>query len=158
MRPRNLKEAIAATTPKAMDAAVMARLRAPFGYEYVPPPANTKGHFRIHDANDDAIASVSGREEGYARKITRALNRTHPLSDRLGGGSLEWIAGFGLAVAEMLRRPGVGEDAARSVLHAAGFDSIDLFVRAELDKFDLEKLRPLLRAPKTPSRRHTHSK
>jgi hypothetical protein len=32
------------------------------------------GHWRIHDANDDAIASVSRYEEGYARLIVRALN------------------------------------------------------------------------------------
>lgn len=32
------------------------------------------GRWRIHDANDDAIASVSYREEGYARLIVQALN------------------------------------------------------------------------------------
>lgn len=68
--------------PKNIDALVMERLRAPFGCERilgehrrnvfgdVPP----EYHWRIHDANDDAIASVSGREEGYARLIVQALN------------------------------------------------------------------------------------
>jgi hypothetical protein len=64
--------------PKNIDAAVMARLRAPFGCELIPT-ADRNGHYshdrwRIHDANDDAIASVSGREEGYARLIVQALN------------------------------------------------------------------------------------
>lgn len=56
----------------ATDRSVMARLRAPFGCEFIPS-ANA-GRWRIHDANDDAIASVSGREEGYARLIVQALN------------------------------------------------------------------------------------
>jgi len=58
------------------DAAVMARLRAPFGCEFIPPAvmAAGNGRWRIHDANDDAIASVSYREEGYARLIVQALN------------------------------------------------------------------------------------
>lgn len=68
--------------PKNIDAAVMARLRAPFGCERIlgPHQRNVFGdmppeaHWRIHDANDDAIASVSGREEGYARLIVQALN------------------------------------------------------------------------------------
>ena len=68
--------------PEAIDAAVMARLRAPFGCERIigPHRRNVFGdippeaRWRIHDANDDAIASVSGREEGYARLIVQALN------------------------------------------------------------------------------------
>ena len=54
-----------------VNAAVMARLRAPFGCELI-----TRGdrRWRIHDANDDAIASVSPREEGYARLIVQSLN------------------------------------------------------------------------------------
>lgn len=64
---------------KSIDAAVMARLRAPFGCEYIAPAqvglgGNTHGRWRIHDANDDAVASVSGLEEGYARLIVQALN------------------------------------------------------------------------------------
>lgn len=66
-----------------LDEAVMARLRAPFGCEFIrsgsplgsplesPLP---HGRWRIHDANDDAVASVSGLEEGYARLIVQALN------------------------------------------------------------------------------------
>jgi hypothetical protein len=58
-----------------VDAAVMARLRAPFGCEFVRPTHPSQhGRWRIHDANDDAIASVSGLEEGYARLIVLALN------------------------------------------------------------------------------------
>jgi hypothetical protein len=56
---------------------VMARLRAPFGCEYIAaqsPSARNQGHWRIHDANDDCMATVSGLEEGYARLIVRALN------------------------------------------------------------------------------------
>ncbi len=61
-----------------IDDAVMARLKAPFGCEFIEPSATSRdGRWRIHDANDDAIASVSGREEGYARLIVEALNR-HP--------------------------------------------------------------------------------
>jgi len=64
--------------PNNIDAAVMARLRAPFGCEFIPPgqsaPAGSRGRWRIHDANDDAIASVSYAEEGYARLIVKALN------------------------------------------------------------------------------------
>jgi hypothetical protein len=55
-----------------IDAAVMARLRAPFGCELIQ--GVTSARWRIHDANDDAIASVSSREEGYARLIVQALN------------------------------------------------------------------------------------
>lgn len=51
-----------------IDQMVMDRLRAPFGCERVG------NRWRIHDANDDAIASVSEREEGYARLIVQALN------------------------------------------------------------------------------------
>ena len=58
-----------------MDAAVMARLRAPFGCEFIQNSTDpNKSRWRIHDANDDAIASVSAREEGYARLIVQALN------------------------------------------------------------------------------------
>ena len=59
--------------PSNIDAAVMARLRAPFGCEYVQSPSG-KARWRIHDANDDAIATVSYAEEGYARLIVQALN------------------------------------------------------------------------------------
>ena len=63
---------------KDIDKAVMARLRAPFGCEFIPPGqsarAGDRGRWRIHDANDDAIASVSYAEEGYARLIVQALN------------------------------------------------------------------------------------
>jgi hypothetical protein len=67
------------SNPKSnpIDTAVMARLRAPFGCEFVQPlSANDPklGRWRIHDANDDAIASVSYLEEGYARLIVAALN------------------------------------------------------------------------------------
>jgi len=53
---------------KDIDKAVMARLRAPFGCEKVGD------RWRIHDANDDAIASCAPLEEGYARLIVQALN------------------------------------------------------------------------------------
>jgi hypothetical protein len=58
----------------ALDAAVMARLRAPFGCEFIPAGTREPGRWRIYDANDDAVASVSGREEGYAQLIVQALN------------------------------------------------------------------------------------
>lgn len=58
-----------------IDAAVMARLRAPFGCEFIPNPSDPqRARWRVHDANDDAIASVAPREEGYARLIVGALN------------------------------------------------------------------------------------
>ena len=65
-----------------LDDLVMARLRAPFGCELVNgmPRRNVFGdappvaRWRIHDANNDAIASCSEREEGYARLIVQALN------------------------------------------------------------------------------------
>jgi hypothetical protein len=58
-----------------VDVAVMARLRAPFGCEFIQPAgAASRGRWRIHDANDDAVASVSYLEEGYARLIVQALN------------------------------------------------------------------------------------
>ncbi len=62
------------------DAMVMARLKAPFGCEHISDGRAVMGRsfgpgrWRIHDANDDAIASVSGNEEGYARLIVQALN------------------------------------------------------------------------------------
>ena len=61
-------------TPATMDTAVMARLRAPFGCELSTAATSKNQRWRIHDANDDAIASVSPREEGYARLIVEALN------------------------------------------------------------------------------------
>lgn len=61
-------------TDKSLNSAVMARLRAPFGCEYIPSGQNSHGRWRVHDANDDAIASCSGLEEGYARLIVDALN------------------------------------------------------------------------------------
>ena len=62
-----------------LDAAVIARLRAPFGCELITPSPGLglpqkDARWRIYDANDDAIASVSSREEGYARLIVQALN------------------------------------------------------------------------------------
>jgi hypothetical protein len=57
-----------------IDAKVMARLRAPFGFELVTNRIAGDPRWRIHDANDDAIASVSYKEEGYARLIVDALN------------------------------------------------------------------------------------
>ncbi len=61
--------------PDVLDAAVMARLRAPFGCEFIEDAAGKRwSRWRIHDANDDAVASVSGLEEGYARLIVQALN------------------------------------------------------------------------------------
>jgi len=59
---------------KEVDAAVMALLRAPFGCEFIRGASGTQGRWRIHDANDDAIASVSPLEEGYARLIVESLN------------------------------------------------------------------------------------
>ena len=63
-----------AHTAGAIDSAVMARLRAPFGCEFIYGADDKSNRWRIHDANDDAIASVSGREEGYARLIVQVLN------------------------------------------------------------------------------------
>src|SRR5271166_874772 len=60
-------------TQEGLNAAVMARLRVPFGCEFIPGNKGDK-RWRIHDANDDAIASVSPHEEGYARLIVQALN------------------------------------------------------------------------------------
>ncbi len=80
MSKRDVAEAIAALSDSSIDAAVMAKLRAPFGCEFVSkPPCRTParggdGRWRIHDANDDAIASVAPKEEGYARLIVQALN------------------------------------------------------------------------------------
>ncbi len=56
----------------SLNAEVMARLRAPFGCEFIED--GWSGRWRISDANDDAIASVSGLEEGYARLIVQVLN------------------------------------------------------------------------------------
>ena len=71
--------------PMNIDAAVMARLRAPFGCERITASGPGNSRWRIHDDNDDAIASVSYREEGYARLIVQALNehfaRLRPLAD-----------------------------------------------------------------------------
>jgi len=63
-----------AQVPTALDEAVMARLRAPFACEFIEGRDGDRGRWRIHDANDDAIASVSPLEEGYARMIVDALN------------------------------------------------------------------------------------
>ena len=60
-----------------VDAAVMARITPPFGYELIRAGAAggpVRDRWRIHDGNDDAIASVAGAEEGYARLIVTALN------------------------------------------------------------------------------------
>jgi hypothetical protein len=62
-------------TVSEVNARVMARLRAPFGCEWIDGGAGARSsRWRIHDANDDAIASVAGQEEGYARLIVQALN------------------------------------------------------------------------------------
>ena len=53
-------------TSSEIDAMVMARLRAPFGCEFVPGSFAGTSRWRIHDANDDMIAHVHGLEEGYA--------------------------------------------------------------------------------------------
>jgi hypothetical protein len=73
------------TSVEDFDAAVMARLRAPFGCEFVAslaPSVRNLGRWRIHDANDDCIADVAGSEEGYARLIVRALNAHFALGER----------------------------------------------------------------------------
>lgn len=59
-----------------IDEVVMARLKAPFGCELIAPTTKHErfGQWRIHDANNDAIASVAYQEEGYARLIVQALN------------------------------------------------------------------------------------
>ena len=60
-----------------IDAAVMARITPPFGCELIRAGAAggpVRDRWRIHDGNDDAIASVAGAEEGYARLIVTALN------------------------------------------------------------------------------------
>lgn len=68
----------------SIDEKVMARLRAPFGCEHVGPVLKHNcGRWRIHDANDDAIASVSGLEEGYARLIVQALNEHFKMTSDL---------------------------------------------------------------------------
>ena len=67
-------EALAALSSENINRQVMARLRAPFGCEFIPGRNGGQDRWRIHDANDDAIASVSAREEGYARLIVLALN------------------------------------------------------------------------------------
>ena len=63
------------TALTGLDSLVMARLRKPFGYELIPNALDPlSARYRIFDANDDAIASVSSREEGYAKLIVQALN------------------------------------------------------------------------------------
>lgn len=58
-----------------LDKLVMDRLRPPFSYELIPDALDSlPSHYRIHDANDDAVAFVSSREEGYAKLIVQALN------------------------------------------------------------------------------------
>ena len=66
-------------TVDQMNAAVLAKLRAPFGCEFIAPVQtgvgnSHHGRWRIFDAQGDAVASVSGLEEGYARLIVQALN------------------------------------------------------------------------------------
>jgi hypothetical protein len=63
-------------SPKSIDARVMARLRAPFTCELIASRGTDPGfgRWRISDANDDAVASCSHLEEGYARLIVQALN------------------------------------------------------------------------------------
>jgi hypothetical protein len=75
----DLKRRRAATAAgTSVDRRVMGRLRAPFGCELIRGSSDlagdAPGRWRIHDANDDAIASVNAREEGYARLIVLALN------------------------------------------------------------------------------------
>jgi hypothetical protein len=60
------------TWKRELDRKVLARLRAPFGCEFID---GARPYWRIHDANDDAVASVAPKEEGYARLIVDALNR-----------------------------------------------------------------------------------
>ena len=63
------------TALAAVDAAVMARIAPPFGCELIRAGAAggpVRDRWRIHDGNDDAIASVAGPEEGYARLIVAA--------------------------------------------------------------------------------------
>jgi hypothetical protein len=79
MMNKKAKESVikgAAIIKARIDDAVMKRLRAPFECEYIA------GHWRIYDANDDAIASVSGLEEGYARLIVLALNEHYERRER----------------------------------------------------------------------------
>jgi hypothetical protein len=58
-----------------LDMLVMERLKPPFGCEFIRARGMLgDGRWRIYDANDDAIASVAPREEGYARLIAQALN------------------------------------------------------------------------------------
>lgn len=68
-----------APTVAEMNSAVMSRLRAPFGCEYITGAVGGRSdRWRIRDANDDAVASCAAAEEGYARLIVEALN-LHPL-------------------------------------------------------------------------------
>jgi len=71
---KDIAEAVAALTGKGLDERVMAKLRAPFGCEFIASKSSGSARWRIHDANDDAIASVAPKEEGYARLIVQALN------------------------------------------------------------------------------------
>ena len=74
----------------ALDLAVMNRLRAPFGCEFIakePDPASGRepdpldGRWRISDANDDAIASVNGRERGLRPPHRRGAEPSPSIQD-----------------------------------------------------------------------------
>jgi hypothetical protein len=69
------KPSLIAVEHAKLNAAVMARLRTPFGCEFIRGSLPGTSRWRIYDANDDAIASVASAEEGYARLIVAALNR-----------------------------------------------------------------------------------
>ena len=59
------------------DAAIMARLRAPFGYKFIQSrgiSALCDGEWFVHDANGELIVLASTYDEGYARLVARALN------------------------------------------------------------------------------------
>lgn len=77
---KTVAEALTALDAANIDSRVMGRLKAPFDCEFIKSKEISldgrpnRGRWRIHDANDDAIASVSGLEEGYARLIVLALN------------------------------------------------------------------------------------
>ena len=69
------KSELKAPTVAEVNARVMSRLRAPFGCEYITGAIGGRSdRWRIHDANDDAIASVASAEDGYARLIVQALD------------------------------------------------------------------------------------
>jgi hypothetical protein len=82
---------------RGIDALVMERLRAPFTCEFVRSTDGkihaTPGRWRIADANDDAIASVSHLEEGYARLIVQSLNEHFVRRTVLARGEQQTVEG-----------------------------------------------------------------